>query len=108
MSPLIPTPLSLTRSLIDLSSMLSRIQNIAETYLFGSYAKLIHTKESDIDLAIVLIKEDSHTVGKVKNVVRKIEKKYGKAIEIHYFEQEDMSKKDGLILEILRNGVNLF
>jgi uncharacterized protein len=91
--------------LMDVSSELSENSSIKSIYLFGSYAKLIHTEKSDVDLAIVLKKNIEK---EIKKIIAKIEKKYGEVIEIHFFDEKDMKQKDKLIKEILRNNVEIF
>ena len=96
-------PLKIYFILIDISSELSNLKGLEQIYLFGSYAKLIYTEKSDIDLAVV-------TKGnqiKIKEKVKKIEKKYNKIIELHFFDSKDMKQNDPFIKDILRNGVKL-
>mgnify|MGYP001604819941 CR=1 FL=1 len=81
---------------------------IEKVYLFGSYAKLIYTDRPDVDLAIILEKGDKGTIDKIKKSVNKIEKKYGRSLELHFFEEKDMQQRDPIIKEILRNNVELF
>ena len=101
-------PLKIYYIILDISSVLSNIKKIKEAYLFGSYAKLIYTERSDIDLAIVLEKEDKSFVKKLKKDINKIEKKYDKNVELHFFKKKDMKQKDPIIKEILRNNVSIF
>ena len=100
-------PLKIYSILIDLSSMVLS-SDISSIILFGSYAKLIYTEKSDIDLAFILKEEKKAVKEKVSNAVRKLEKKYSKIIEPHFFLEEDMKKQDRLIEEIKKNGVKLF
>lgn len=100
-------PLKIYYLLMDISSELSEKSSIKNIYLFGSYAKLIHTEKSDVDLAIVSKKGDN-IAKEIKKIIAKIEKKYNKAIEIHFFDENDMKQKDKLINEILRNSVVIF
>jgi len=101
-------PLNIYCMVSDISHNLSRIKGITKIYLFGSYAKLIYTEKSDIDLAIILEKGNKTLIKKIKQNVNKIEKKYNKSIELHFFEKKDMNQKDPIIREILRNNVELF
>ena len=101
-------PLKIYYMLLEISSSFSNIKGITKIYLFGSYAKLIYTKKSDIDLAVILEKEDKELVNKLKKSIKKIEKKYDKNVEPHFFEKKDMGQKDPLINEILRNGIKAF
>ena len=90
--------------IVDLANSLSSMKNI-EAYLFGSHAKLIYNENSDIDIAIISDKIDDARKNKLKKVVSKIEKKYKKQIELHYFGKDFYrNKKDPLVKDILRNG----
>ncbi len=76
-----------------------------DIYLFGSYSKLIFKEGSDVDIAMVgAVKKD--IIGKI---VRKLEKKYKKTIEIHHFDKENFykNKSDPLVKDIIKNGVRL-
>ena len=101
-------PLKVYYLLLDASAIMSSIKNIVKAYLFGSYAKLIYTDRSDVDLAIILEKSDKGAIDKIKKGVNKLEKKYGRSLELHFFEKKDMLQKDPIIREILRNNVELF
>jgi predicted nucleotidyltransferase len=79
-----------------------------KAYLFGSYAKLIHNENSDIDIAVVSNKFNQKQKDKLNKIISKIEKKYKKNIEIHYFTGEFYkNKRDSLVKDILRNGRQL-
>ncbi|MBS3132080.1 nucleotidyltransferase domain-containing protein [Candidatus Woesearchaeota archaeon] len=75
-------------------------------YLFDSYAKLVHNEKSDIDIAIVI--EKGKNAEAAKKAARKAEARYGKAIELHFFEKKDLKGKDSLISEIKRNNAEFF
>lgn len=99
-------PLDVYYTIIDLVNFFSTEKNF-DIFLFGSYAKLIFSQNSDIDIAIVYEKEFSKL--KIKNYISKLEKIYGKEIEIHYFENKLFykNKSDSLIKSILKDGVKL-
>lgn len=101
-------PLKIYYILIDVSVVLANIKNIINVYLFGSYAKLIHTEKSDIDLAVILEKEGKDIISKIKKSINKIERKYNKSLELHFFDKRDVHQKDPIIKEILRNNVEVF
>ncbi len=101
-------PLKIFYLLIDISESFSKVNGIDNIYLFGSYAKLIYTEKSDVDLAIILRKEDNNLIKKVKDEIRKMEKKYGKTIQEHFFGKKDLKENDPIIREIKRNGIALF
>lgn len=101
-------PLEIYYLLLDASAAISNIKSIIKVYLFGSYAKLIYTDRSDIDLAVILEKDDKGTIDKIKKSVNKIEKKYGRSLELHFYEKKDVRQKDPIIKEILKNNVELF
>ncbi len=97
-------PLNAYFSVIDMVLFLSRFKN-NEVYLFGSYAKLIFKDSSDIDLAVISEAIDKKAVSRA---MQKAEKRYGKEIEMHYFEKNFYkNKKDPLVLDILKNGTRL-
>lgn len=78
-----------------------------EIYLFGSYSKLVYKEDSDIDIAILGDTIDKAIINKV---VRKLENRYKKNIEIHYFDKNLFykNKKDPLVEDIIKNGIRLF
>lgn len=101
-------PLNVYFLLIDLADSLSAMcRKGLEVYLFGSYSKLIYKEKSDVDIA-VLGPEDMD-VDAISEVVKKLEKKYGKHIELHDFVKGDFykNKKDPMVNDILTNGIRL-
>ena len=83
----------------------SRIKNIEEMYLFGSYSKLIFTENSDIDIAII---SESVRKKNIEKIIKKLEKRYKKSIEVHYFSRKFYTnKRDPLVKEILQHGIKL-
>lgn len=94
-------PVDVYLSILDFINAVSTYKSI-DIYLFGSYSKLIFKADSDIDIAILSDK-------KIKLNVSKIEKRYGKKIEVHYFTKKEFyrNKKDPLVRDILKNGVKL-
>jgi len=98
-------PLNAYFMVLDILEEIVKIKNIEDIYLFGSYSKLIFREDSDIDFAII-----SEEVNKkeVNNSVKKLEKRFKKKIEIHFFTREFYkNKRDSLVKEILQNGVKL-
>ena len=101
-------PLNIYFAILDFSFFISNKKNVKQIYLFGSYAKLIYTDKSDIDLAIILEKDNTTLKKEIMQYVKKLEKKYNKIIELHFFIAKDMQNKDPLIKEIQRNSITLF
>lgn len=99
-------PLKVFYLLTDLAAYFSLIKKI-EVFLFGSYAKLIYKKTSDVDIALLYQKQIDRE--KINKMIGKLEKNYDKRIEIHYFEKKQFykNKKDPLVKNILKNGVKL-
>lgn len=99
-------PLPIYNTLVDFLYYISTYKNI-EVFLFGSYAKLIYTENSDMDIAIIYWPKIDR--GKIQKSVSKLEKIYGRKIDIHYFEKEKFykSKKDPLVHGIMKDGVKL-
>ena len=89
-----------------INDFISEIEDI-DIYLFGSYSKLVYKENSDIDLAVL---DNSINKTKINKIVRKLENKYKKEIEIHYFDKNLFykNKKDPLIKDIITNGIKLF
>jgi len=71
--------------------------------LFGSYAKGIAVEESDFDLCIIV-------KGNKKGYLRKLSK-LPENVEVHLFEEKEFEelkkKKDPLVEEIIRDGIQL-
>ena len=47
-------------------------------------------------------------MGDIRKAVAKIERKYKKPIELHFFNKQDMNKNDPIIKEIKKNSIILF
>lgn len=104
-------PYAIFNLLAEISAKLSKEKGITQTILFGSYAKLIHTEKSDIDIAVILsnaLENPSFLEKKMQKSAEKLEQKYKKHIELHFFREKDFKKKDPLIQEIRKNGKVLF
>jgi len=96
-------PLNVFFSILEIVERISAFKDI-EVYLFGSYAKLTFTPESDIDLAIVSDKD----LRFLEKQALKIEKKYKTKIQLHFFPRDFKEhKEDPLVKEILRNGIKI-
>lgn len=106
-------PFGVFQILAEFSDKLTKINNINSAILFGSYAKLIYTEKSDIDIAVIFkdkIKDAQKIEKLVKDNAAKISKKRGMDIQLHFFSQIDIkkNKSDPLIKDIIRNGKILF
>ena len=99
-------PLKVYFLILDFAEEIVKNKNIG-AYLFGSYSKLIYTEKSDVDIAIL----SSTKINKsyLNKVFLKLEKKYEKNIEVHYFDKSSFykNKKDPLVKDILKNGIRL-
>lgn len=71
-------------------------------YLFGSHAKKTASQNSDIDLAVFSSKNID-----LINTEEKIETKFDKELQIHYFKTEQIKSKDKIIANILKDGVKI-
>jgi len=95
--------------LVETSEKLSKIKGIESVFLFGSYAKLIHTESSDIDIAIIAekkIKNKQKLEKNIKKEISRISQKSKKEIQLHFLTQEDIKKykSDAFIKDVLRNS----
>ncbi len=96
-------PLNVYYILLDISDYFGVIKG-NELLLFGSYAKLIYSEKSDIDIAIIYEKDLNKK--EITKFILKIEKLYEKQIELHYFEKKLFykNKSDPLIKSIIKDG----
>ena len=93
-------PYKIFNLLVETAEKLSKIKDINSAILFGSYAKLIQTENSDIYIAIITERENKKQTDKIKKEINKLNIK----IELHFFEEKDLKANDPLIKEILKNG----
>lgn len=106
-------PFKIQLILLEFIEELSKLKSIKRAVLFGSYAKIIFSEKSDIDIAIIieekLKNQYRHNLGKKVNIIsNKISKKYKKQIHEHFFTNQDLKhKEDPLIKDILKNGIEL-
>ncbi|MBS3166319.1 nucleotidyltransferase domain-containing protein [Candidatus Woesearchaeota archaeon] len=99
-------PLLIYHLITDVVAAISIFKEM-EVYLFGSYAKLIYTDKSDIDLAVIHTKKFTKK-GQITKIISKMEKNYNKKIEVHYFEKEGFYRnKDLLVRSIIKDGIRL-
>ena len=100
-------PLKVQFILLDFISAVSKFRGMEKIILFGSYAKLIYSDKSDVDIALVFDNDNSkkNAEKKISIFAEKISRKYKKEIQEHFFIEDDLKhKEDPLIKDILRNG----
>lgn len=78
---------------------------IQRVYLFGSYAKGIVDKDSDIDIAVVF--KDLPDSFDMQVQLMKLRRKFDTRIEPHPFEESDFNLTNPLAIEILTTGVQI-
>lgn len=68
----------------------------------------MYHENSDIDLAIIMDSDIVPEKKKIAEICQKVEEKYKLKIDIHYFSSAFYrNKKDPLVKEILKHGVQL-
>jgi len=87
-------------------------RNIKKILLFGSYAKQTYHEGSDIDIAIITIKETSPGEKLLQShLMDTLEKRFRKELQVHYFTEEEFEelRKVGhkLVNEIDADGLIL-
>ena len=98
-------PLKIQFIIFEFISEIAKFRGIKKIVLFGSYAKLIYSEKSDIDIAIIIEEDRENIQKKISLIAEKLSKKYKKQIQEHFFTEKDMKhKEDALIRDILRNG----
>lgn len=75
---------------------------IEKVYLFGSYAKGLAGKDSDIDIAVVF--DEVTDPFDLQVQLMKIRRKYDSRIEPHVFRAGDFEETYPLVAEIMKNG----
>ncbi len=89
-----------------LRSLNDNYSNISSVILFGSHAKGTASIHSDLDLSVVFNGEFREV--EITKIVRKIEKQFGRKIQVHSFEEKSFALgKTALIQEIKRDGIVL-
>ena len=89
----------LIRQLLDVS-------NAKKAILFGSWAKGTASMKSDVDLAVVFEGEILQEM-EITRIVKKLEKQFGKEVQIHYFTEKSFNAKNKLTDEIKRDGISV-
>lgn len=96
--------------LLEILEKLSKHKEIKDIILFGSYAKLIHTDKSDIDIAIISSEKTKENMKrKIIKAIDSVSKKDNKKIDIKFFTNKEIkeNQSDLLIKDIVRNGKSL-
>lgn len=97
-------PLKIKFLLNDFVFYASKVKEIESMMLFGSYAKLIFSEKSDIDIAVIS-EIEKKSQNKILSIADRLSKEYKKELHINFFSKPDLKhKKDALIKDILRNG----
>lgn len=92
--------------LCEFLRMALEVCDVEEVVLFGSHAKGNASVNSDIDIAIVFSNDLSGEIEVIK-IVKELESKFEKVIQVHFFTTKTFSKKSKLVDEIKRDGVSL-
>jgi len=80
--------------------------DIRRVILFGSWAKGTASIKSDIDLAVIFEKEIRSEM-EITRFVKKLEQKFRKEIQLHYFTEKSFNNKNKLTTEIKRDGISM-
>ncbi len=79
--------------------------HISDAFLFGSVVKNRTTRDSDIDVAII-IKNRNETYDALFEIM-KYRRQFDTRIEPHIFLKTDFNKENPLANEILKNGIKI-
>ena len=90
----------------ELIRQLSDVSNAKKAILFGSWAKGTASMKSDVDLAVVFEGEIPQEM-EITRIVKKLEKQFGKEVQIHYFTEKSFNAKNKLTDEIKRDGISV-
>ena len=84
------------------------IENLRNVMLFGSYAKRTQTKDSDIDIAIILKEKNTNDELLITEITNRINERFKKEIQPHYFTEKEFKESKGkLAREIMIDGIIL-
>lgn len=78
---------------------------IAQAYLFGSYAKGTNRPESDIDIALIFNELKDEIDMQIQ--LMKLRRKFDLRIEPHPFEKKDLDENNPFLNEILHTGISI-
>ena len=90
--------------LVEFTGEMLKEKSIEGIILFGSYAKLIFSEKSDIDVALITKEKNKRIENEANKKTKGISEKWGKTIETHFFTKEEFKKKDLIIADIKKNG----
>jgi predicted nucleotidyltransferase len=94
--------------LFDFSNSIPKTK-FTRMFLFGSWAKHIARENSDVDLALIISKKDVKQEMKAEKIAEELEKKHKMKIQLHFFEEKELiEKKNSIIKEIERDGIEVF
>ncbi|MEK6846199.1 MAG: nucleotidyltransferase domain-containing protein [Nanoarchaeota archaeon] len=79
--------------------------NALEIILFGSYAKRTYTDNSDVDVALIVKERNPTEELLITDSIGKLEKRFGKEIQIHYLTEKEFSSNTKLAQEIKKDGI---
>lgn len=79
--------------------------NVVKMILFGSYAKRTYTESSDVDVAVVFKERNPTEELLITGIVEKLERRFEKEIQIHYFTEKEFLGNTKLIQEIKKDGI---
>lgn len=81
-----------------------KFEGIESVYLFGSYAKGIQTKDSDIDLAIVFDTLDDSDRFDIQVALMLLASEVDSRIEPHPFSKKEFISQNPFVVEIKATG----
>lgn len=82
--------------------------DVVSVYVFGSIVKGSYREDSDIDIAIITEKNISAKERlMLEKIGEKIEKRFGREIQPHFFTQKEFKAEGGVVEQIKRDGIKL-
>ena len=84
-----------------------KFRGIDRVYLFGSYAKGVQTKDSDIDLAIVFDNLDDSDRFDIQVALMLLASEIDSRIEPHPFSKKDFLSQNPFVVEIKATGKDI-
>lgn len=84
--------------------LLEQTDSIKKVIVFGSVVKRTETKHSDIDLALVVEREDTKQELAVEGIIAGIKERFGRQIQVHYFTEDEFKQDNKICEDIKKEG----
>jgi len=89
------------------SSLVSKVPGIRKIYLFGSYAKNLNRRDSDIDLAVIVDDLAGDDAFDLQVQLLLLAAGFDTRIEPHVISTAELGSGDPFVNEVLKTGIEI-